>query len=53
MTTTNQDNHEALLKEILPLPSDKIITDRFSASNESQEGPCSGRCKSGSCMGFV
>ncbi len=47
MTLNNQIN-DALLKEILPLPAEEIISNRFAASHEA-EAKCSGSCISGKC----
>lgn len=46
-----QADHQALLNEIFPVPSQQIITNRFSA--ESESAGCSGRCSSGTCKGIT
>jgi hypothetical protein len=43
INNTQENNDHMVLKEILPLPSKEIITDRFSTSNESEIAGCSGR----------
>lgn len=36
---------EALLQEIMPKPSDKIVKERFTASDEPKcSGECNGEC---------
>lgn len=48
MKNLEQQNHDALLNEILPLPANKTLTDRFAVS---EFAGCSGKCQSpGGCM---
>ena len=48
----NFHNVDLLLKEILPVPAEKVIEDRFTASADSEQAGCSGNCSSpGGCRG--
>lgn len=42
-----------ILKEIFLVPSKETVPDRFTNSDETQAGNCSGRCGSGVCRTFV
>ncbi|HEX2549314.1 MAG TPA: hypothetical protein VHM20_05760 [Gammaproteobacteria bacterium] len=42
-----------LLKEILLPPSEKILPERFSQSEDTEAGQCKGVCRSGVCITFV
>ncbi|MDX1900436.1 MAG: hypothetical protein SFW66_00355 [Gammaproteobacteria bacterium] len=56
MLSTNNNlvvDNDSVLKEILPLPAEKVIADRFSASSQSESAACTGRCGSGVCRTFV
>lgn len=46
-TLTNQQTAD-LLKEILPLPSNTLLTDRFNAAANDHAARCSGKC-TGQC----
>lgn len=52
MTNKDQLTHEMLLKEILPLPAEKSVADRFSRANVDAAG-CNGKCLSGTCKAIV
>lgn len=43
---TDIQKNSDLLKEILPIPSEKIVAARFS-TNDKEMAPCSGVCVSG------
>lgn len=43
-----QEENVSLLNEILALPSEQILQDRFVESSEN--AACTGHCKAGSCM---
>lgn len=45
----NQINTASLLAEIFLHPSEKTVTDRFIASSDSSQAPCTGMCESGAC----
>lgn len=38
---------DLLLSEILPIPSNEVIHNRFSETNKVNAARCSGKCKSG------
>jgi len=48
LTMTNLQIEKDLLSEILPVPSQTVVADRF-VMTEQEAAACGGKCKSGSC----
>ena len=42
-----------MLEEILAVPSQTVIADRFAANDSSSAAPCTGICTSGMCRPSV